>query len=247
MRTTRTTLAAVCLTALGLLMSQQPASAHHDVSGKDWTRIPTKVKTVALTFDCGSNDEGLPLIYETLRDKGVPATFFVTGRFAKAHPKRIQRMAARKYVIGNHSWSHPDMTRLSDAAFARQITRTQSAIAANAPGSHPWFRFPYGARRIPLDVQRANDLGYATVRWTVDTLGWQGTSGGMTRAKVKARVLNALTPGEIVLMHCGSHPTDGSTLDAHALASTIAALRKRGYGFTTVEALWHPHNPPTVR
>ena len=82
-----------------------------------------------------------------------------------------------------------------------------------------------------------NDMDYAAVRWTVDTLGWQGTSGGMTVQKVIDRVLAALQPGEIVLMHVGSHPTDGSMLDAAALPQVIDQIRARGYSFVTLSAL----------
>jgi peptidoglycan/xylan/chitin deacetylase (PgdA/CDA1 family) len=68
----------------------------------------------------------------------------------------------------------------------------------------------------------------------VDTLGWMGTSGGQSVQTVVNRVLANLRPGEIVLMHVGSHPTDGSTLDADALPTIIAELRQRGYGFVTI-------------
>jgi peptidoglycan/xylan/chitin deacetylase (PgdA/CDA1 family) len=65
----------------------------------------------------------------------------------------------------------------------------------------------------------------------VDTLGWKGTSGGMTAAKVVNRVLAGAAPGEIVLMHVGANPKDGSTLDAKALPTVISKLRARGYHF----------------
>jgi peptidoglycan-N-acetylglucosamine deacetylase len=99
----------------------------------------------------------------------------------------------------------------------------------------PLFRFPYGdqdARTIAI----ANRLGYVTVSWTADTLGWQGASAGVTVAEVASRVLAALRPGEIVLMHVGSSP-DGSTLDAHALPQVISQLQARGYAFVTLDAL----------
>lgn len=100
----------------------------------------------------------------------------------------------------------------------------------------PLFRFPFGdrdARTIPA----VNDLGYVAVRWTVDTLGWQGTSGGRSADDVTERVLDTATAGQIVLMHVGSHPTDGSMLDADALAAVIGGLRAAGYRFVTLDAL----------
>jgi peptidoglycan/xylan/chitin deacetylase (PgdA/CDA1 family) len=75
------------------------------------------------------------------------------------------------------------------------------------------------------------------VRWTVDTLGWQGTTGGGSAQRVVQRTIEALQPGEIVLMHIGSHPDDRSTLDAEALPDVIAAVRARGYEFVSLDAL----------
>jgi hypothetical protein len=76
------------------------------------------------------------------------------------------------------------------------------------------------------------------VGWTVDTLGWEGTSGGITVQKIVNRILGSLQPGEIVLMHCGSNPSDHSTLDADAFPAVIKELRARGYSFfVTVDAL----------
>ncbi|MEV1121275.1 hypothetical protein AB0I91_39990 [Actinosynnema sp. NPDC049800] len=82
-----------------------------------------------------------------------------------------------------------------------------------------------------------NDAGYVPVRWTVDTLGWKGTSGGVTAAQVSDRVIGCLRPGAIVLMHVGANPDDGSTLDADALPDTIDRVRAAGYGFVTLDAL----------
>ena len=78
-------------------------------------------------------------------------------------------------------------------------------------------------------------LDYGSVRWTVDTLGWQGTSGGQSSTTVLNRVLANLQPGEIVLMHVGSHPTDGSTLDADALPAIIREVEARGYRFVDLD------------
>ena len=73
-------------------------------------------------------------------------------------------------------------------------------------------------------------------RWTVDSLGWKGTSGGMSVDAVHDRVLAAARPGAIVLMHVGANPTDGTTLDADALPAVIRDLRAAGYRFVTLEA-----------
>ena len=205
--------------------------------GKDFTRIPTTSKVVALTFDAGANAAGQPKIMQTLKAKGVKATFFLTGKWVRAYPNYSKYIPLGGHVVGNHSDTHPYFTKLTVAQQQFEIRKAAYYIKAatgKAPG--PWFRFPFGARTTS-NITVVNNEGYAAVRWTVDTVGWKGTSGGITAAIVKSRVLAALTPGEIVLMHVGSNPTDKSTLDADALAGIIDAIRARGYTFTTMERL----------
>lgn len=205
--------------------------------GIDYTKIPTTKKVVALTFDAGANAAAQASIMRTLGTKGVKGTFFLTGKWVRAHPKYTRNIIVKGHVIGNHSDTHPDFTKLTVDQQRFEIRKAAyyiTQISGKAPG--PWFRFPFGARTL-TNIKVANNDGYVAVRWTVDTLGWQGTSSGMTAYKVKQRVLAALTPGEIVLMHVGSHPTDGSTLDADALPGIIDALRAKGYTFVTMNAL----------
>ena len=95
------------------------------------------------------------------------------------------------------------------------------------------FRFPYGSSS-PSTLRTANELGYTAVGWTVDTIGWEGTSGGQSVATVVQRALSHLEPGEIVLMHVGANPNDHSTLDADALARIIDNIRRRGYAFVAL-------------
>ena len=141
------------------------------------------------------------------------------------------------FAVGNHSMTHPYFTQLTDAQVRAQVQDAQQAILrANGADTRPLFRFPYGDMnsRVLADV---NGLGYVAVRWTVNCLGWEGTSGGQTVGKVADRVLAAAQPGEIVLMHLGSNPDDGTTLDAAALPAIISGLAARGYSFVTLQAL----------
>ncbi|GGS28642.1 polysaccharide deacetylase family protein [Actinokineospora fastidiosa] len=204
--------------------------------GQDVTRIPTTAKVVALTFDAGADSAGLPSILRTLADQRVPATFFLTGSWAKDNPAGVRSIAAAGHRVGNHSMTHPHMTALSAADITGELRRAETAIRSAGADPRPLFRFPFGDRDARA-IRAVNDTGYAAVRWTVDTLGWKGTSGGMTASRVTDRVLGALQPGEIVLMHIGSNPDDRTTLDADALPATIAALRDRGYRFVTLDRL----------
>jgi peptidoglycan/xylan/chitin deacetylase (PgdA/CDA1 family) len=202
-----------------------------------WQQIPTASHVVALTFDAGANGNGVPAILSTLRTAGVPATFFLTGAFTTSFPALARSIVADGYRVGNHTFDHPHLTALSDNQVGSEVTDAATIILSVTGASPlPLFRFPYGdsdARTLKL----VNGLGYVAVGWTVDTLGWEGTSAGITTASIVARVMANLRPGEIVLMHVGSNPQDGSTLDADALASVINSIKADGYSFVTLDAL----------
>lgn len=207
--------------------------------GLEVSTLPVTAKVVALTFDAGANADAVAPIRRTLNETGVPATFFLTGQWVQRYPVRSARLG-REHLIGNHTVSHPDLTTLSDAAVRTQI-RTAQTMITTATGQDPrrFFRFPYGARDARV-IRLANEQCYVPFRWTVDTLGWKGTTGGMSATAVVNRVLAGLRPGEIVLMHVGSHPTDHSTLDADALPRVIREIRARGYTFVRLSRVMSP-------
>jgi peptidoglycan/xylan/chitin deacetylase (PgdA/CDA1 family) len=198
--------------------------------GRDLERLPVSDKVIALTFDAGANADAVRPILETLIDKKARATFFLTGSFVQSYPKKSTRIA-RLHLVGNHTMTHPDLTKLPDLRVIRQVRRAERVIRdTTRQDPRRFFRFPYGARDART-IALVNDLCYVSFRWTVDTLGWKGTSGGMTVPKVVARVMAGAQPGAIVLMHVGSNPDDGSTLDADALPRIIRKLRAEGYSF----------------
>jgi len=212
-----------------------PAVPAH-LRGQDVTEIPTGDRVVALTFDAGANSAGLPSILGTLADQQVPATFFLTGQWVDNNPHGVAVIHADGHRLGNHSMTHPHFPALPDQAIRDEVQGAEQRILAAGADPRPLFRFPFGDRD-ERTIAAVNDLGYVAVRWTVDTLGWQGTSGGMSAQKVTDRAMNALRPGEIVLMHLGSNPEDGTTLDADALPDMIERMRAAGYTFVTLDAL----------
>lgn len=206
------------------------------LSGQDVEVMPGAGNVVALTFDAGAGAEGLPKILSTLSAMGVPATFFLTGTWVAAHPGGVEQITAAGHRVANHSMTHPGFTSLPDPLIAREVRGAEQAILAAGGDPRPFFRFPFG-ERDPRTIAAVNGLGYVAVRWTVDTLGWKGTSGGLSAQAVTDRVLGGLQPGGIVLMHIGSNPDDGSTLDADALAQVIDRVSGAGYGFVTLDRL----------
>ena len=200
-------------------------------------RLQTRQHVVALTFDGGGNADGARGVLTALRRANVPATFFLTGHFVQTYP-RLARAIGRRYPVGNHTVDHLDMLRLSPAAAEREVTRAAVLIQrATGRDTHPYFRFPYGSRNTRT-LRMVNDLGYASVRWTADTLGWMGLAQQSVGGAVH-RVLQNLVPGEIVLMHLGSS-RDHSTIDSHALPAVIRLVRARGYRFVTLKGVRAP-------
>jgi peptidoglycan/xylan/chitin deacetylase (PgdA/CDA1 family) len=205
--------------------------------GREWERIPTNRHVVALTFDAGSDAAALPSILHTLSARHVRnATFFLTGRWVQTYPVRAHNIA-NSYLVANHSMTHPYFTDLTRRQIRSQLSRAAQAIQQTCgvlPA--PFFRFPYGDRD-ERTIDAVNAAGYVAVGWTVDTLGWEGADAGITPPVIVDRILTALRPGEIVLMHVGANPTDHSTLDADALPRASHLLRSRGYSFVTLNAL----------
>ena len=189
---------------------------------KNYARLPTDEKVVALTFDAAYDPAPLADILAALKAANADATFFLTGEFVRDFPQWTQAIVARGYPIGNHSYSHPDFTTLSNTAMHAEIQKMAKAlIKLGEDNPKPLFRAPYGAldKRV-LSVLGAE--GYVSVFWTIDTLDWKPER---TPAQIKATVLDKLKPGAIVLMHVGSRQT------AQVLPDLLAEIEARGYGF----------------
>jgi len=204
--------------------------------GSEVRRMPTSSRSVALTFNAAWDESGVATALAVLRGRKVPATFFLTGRFAERHPGAARLMAA-EHGIGNHSYSHPQFADLTRAEAAQEIMGADRAIRrATGAVPLPFFRFPYSAT-TPETIAQANELGFADIEFTTDTNGYLGTAGGMTVQKVVHRVVNALTPGAIVQMHVGTAQGHGSALDVQALPQIIDTIHAHGYRITDLRTL----------
>ncbi|MCW2924872.1 MAG: polysaccharide deacetylase family protein [Thermoleophilia bacterium] len=193
------------------------------------SHVPGAGKRVAITFDDGPNGAATDAILGTLERRGVHATFFVIGQQAANNGARLARMRDAGHVIGNHSWNHADLTKLSDAAVRTQLSDTSDAIE-HATGSRPTiFRPPYGARNAHLDAIAASQ-GMRDVIWDVDTVDWSRPG---TRAIVDSAVHDA-HDGSIILMHDGGG--DRSQTVA-AVDQVITGLKARGFELVTVPQL----------
>ncbi|MEV5511124.1 polysaccharide deacetylase family protein [Streptomyces orinoci] len=237
MRLVRTAAPAAALLVL-LALGAPPATAAAEPwpYGTAVRSFPTARPEVALTFNAAWDEAGIPEVLRELGRRRTPATFFFTGDFADRHPGAV-RTIARRYGIGNHSYSHPHFTGLPADRAVRELMTTDRALrrAAHTEPT-PFFRFPYG-ETTPEGIALAASLGFADIEWTTDTKGYLGTAGGMTVARAVRRVAEVLAPGAIVQMHVGSADGSGEVLDARALPSILELIHDRGYQVVDLRGL----------
>ncbi|MCZ4612113.1 polysaccharide deacetylase family protein, partial [Streptomyces sp. Lzd4kr] len=184
-------------------------------------------RRMVLTFDDGPDARYTPHILDTLREYDIRAMFFVCGEMVAENGDLVARMADEGHVVGNHTWSHPLLTRLSRRAIRSEMERT-SDIIEDSCGERPvWFRAPYGAWNRAA-FQLGAELGMDPLAWTVDTLDW--TTPGTRR--IVDRVENGAAPGVVVLSHDAGGDRSQSV---HALRFYLPRLLDAGYHLTVPE------------
>ncbi|MFD0004012.1 polysaccharide deacetylase family protein [Streptomyces sp. NPDC127178] len=184
-------------------------------------------RTMVLTFDDGPDPRYTPHILDTLREYDVRAMFFVCGEMVAENGDLLARMADEGHVVGNHTWSHPLLTRLSTRRIREEMERTSDVIE-DTYGERPvWFRAPYGAWNRTA-FRLGAELGMDPLAWTVDTLDW--TAPG-TRTIVD-RVENGAAPGVVVLSHDAGGDRSQSV---RALRAYLPQLLDSGYFVTVPE------------
>lgn len=176
------------------------------------------VKCVALTFDDGPG-KYTPELLKLLDEYDAKATFFLIGKNVAKHPQIVKDEAAAGHEIGNHTWSHKDLTKMSVAAAQRDLKKTDNAIK-NVTGEDPTLiRPPFGA--IPPSLKKALEVPVAL--WDVDTLDWKTRD-----TKKTVKTAEQITPGSIVLMH------DIHESTVKAVPTILKDLKAQGYHFVTV-------------
>lgn len=183
-------------------------------------------KVVYLTFDDGPSPAYTPKVLAILNRYGVRATFFEIGENVAAHPSLTAQVARQGHSVQNHSWSHPDLRRLSASSFNAQVGDTDRAIRAQTGRTPKCLRPPYGAVNIAVR-SRAAALGKQVVLWSVDPADWSRPGTGA----IQSRVLKNVRPGSVILLHDGGG--DRSQTVA-ALPTILSTLKARGYTFATL-------------
>jgi cellulose synthase/poly-beta-1,6-N-acetylglucosamine synthase-like glycosyltransferase/peptidoglycan/xylan/chitin deacetylase (PgdA/CDA1 family) len=199
-------------------------------------------RALALTFDDGPDATWTPRVLDVLEAAHVPATFFVIGENALAHPGLLNRIVADGSEIGNHSYTHPNMARLGPRGTALELNTTQRLVQAYTGRSMTLFRAPYFGDAEPtttdelepaLQAQRA---GYTVVGLHVDPNDWQrpGTDAIVRQVLDQVEGATAASSGNVILLHDGGGDRAQTVA---ALPRIIAALKARGYRFVTASQL----------
>ncbi len=180
------------------------------------------VKAMALTCNVFWGEEYMSQMLEILKEKNVKATFFIGGTWAEKFPQLVKKISSQGHEIGSHGYSHPHPDNISLQENLQDISKAEKIIF-DITGKKPRLYAPPYGERGPAVLEAAQELGYRTVLWSIDTVDWQRPAPEV----ISERVLNKMENGAIVLMH----PTAPTV---SALPGIIDGLKEQGFQLTTV-------------
>jgi peptidoglycan/xylan/chitin deacetylase (PgdA/CDA1 family) len=191
-------------------------------------------KRLALTYDDGPNDPYTGHLLDVLARHDVKATFFMMGKYVEERPKIAQQVFAAGHVVGNHSYSHPNLIFVGAAELRSQIARTQKALEDAGCGTPKLFRPPFGGRN-PSTFGIVRKLGLTPIMWRVTCYDWSATSPD----SIVKKAVSQIKGGDVILLHDGGHLALG-TDRSHTVKATDEIIRRykgEGYEFVTVPHL----------
>lgn len=223
----------VNLLCLGILIFQKsggqlPAGVFTDIrsgSSQDEIYIEEEKEKpkIAITFDDGPNPEWTPVLLEGLKERGVKASFFVIGEKAEKYSEIIQNMYEEGHLIGNHTYSHVQLTAISKEEACEEITKT-CQVLHDITGEYPvYIRPPYGS----WDEQLECGINLLPVKWNIDTLDWTTSN----TANIVSKAVNGAKENGVILLH------DNYETSVEAALQIIDRLQEQGYEFVTVDEI----------
>lgn len=232
--------AAIIITLLSVQSTRVSAKAnpHPDYTQlfpAIFARQGPPLQRVALTFDDGPDNVYTPQILRILAREHVHATFFVLGEQAERYPQMTRRIVREGHTIGNHTFDHRDLARLSARQMRWEVDQAERDILRLTGRRTKWFRPPYGSVNAQV-LTALGQMGYQAVNWTVDSRDWRGLSA----QQVEHNIVGATFPGAIILQHCSGNKQEILTGTVRALPAIIHKLRAKGYTFVTMPELWAP-------
>ena len=192
----------------------------------------TNEKVLYLTFDAGYENGCTAKILDTLKEKQVPAAFFLVGNYIQRSPDLVRRMVAEGHTVGNHTMHHYDMSRLSDkAAFSKELTDLEALYKETIGQELPKFYRPPQGIYSEENLKMAQELGYKTLFWSLAYVDWNNDAQP-TKEAAFAKLLPRTHNGAVVLLH------STSKTNAEILGELIDKWKEAGYRFGTLEELF---------
>lgn len=179
--------------------------------------------SIAITFDDGPSSRYTGRLLDGLKERSVKASFFLIGENAEENPVLVERIYKEGHLIGNHTYSHVQMTHLSEEAAVREIEKTDQVISAITGEHVAYMRPPFGAWQRELEVR----MEVLPVLWSVDPLDW--TTENVD--EIVSKVVTEVEEGDIILLH------DCYASSVEAALRIVDILQKEGYEFVTVDRL----------
>ena len=192
----------------------------------------TNKKVLYLTFDAGYENGCTAKILDTLKEKQVPAAFFLVGNYIRQSPDLVRRMVAEGHTVGNHTMHHYDMSRLSDkAAFSKELTDLEALYKETVGQELPKYYRPPQGIYSEENLKMAQELGYKTLFWSLAYVDWNNDAQP-TKEAAFAKLLPRTHNGAVVLLH------STSKTNAEILGELIDKWKAMGYRFGTLEELF---------
>lgn len=191
---------------------------------------PSK-KVIYLTFDAGYENGYTPSILDTLKKHSAKATFFVVGNYIKTSPELVKRMVAEGHTVGNHTFSHPDMSKISDPNSFQKEIQSLEQLYRETTGQElkKYYRPPQG-KYSEKNLKMAQELGYHTIFWSLAYVDWY-VDRQPTAEEAFGKLLSRIHPGAVVLLHSTSRT------NAEILDSLLTKWEQAGYSFGTLDQL----------
>ncbi|MDQ0216580.1 peptidoglycan-N-acetylmuramic acid deacetylase [Oikeobacillus pervagus] len=185
-------------------------------------------KVLYLTFDNGYENGYTAKILDTLKQEKVPATFFVTGHYLRSAPDLVRRMVKEGHIVGNHSWSHPDLTQVSDEKLKRELALVEEETAKMTKQKKMEYLRPPRGILSERTLKLAKEEGYTHVLWSLAFVDWQ-TNNQKGWQYSYDNIMTQAHPGAVILLHTVSKD------NAEALEKALQDLKKQGYQFKSLD------------
>ncbi|HIV52220.1 MAG TPA: polysaccharide deacetylase family protein [Candidatus Blautia excrementipullorum] len=196
----------------------------------------TDEKKIYLTFDCGFESGCTPAILDALKKHNAPATFFIVGNYLETSPDLVKRMVEEGHTVGNHTYHHPDMSKISSKeAFQEELQSLEALYEETIGQPMPKFYRPPQGIYSEANLQMACELGYQTFFWSLAYVDWY-QDDQPSKDEAFSKLIPRIHPGAVVLLH------NTSQTNAEILDELLTKWEDMGYTFHSLNELLQSEN-----